>query len=173
MGVYKESRDDGLNVSLMVCNGTETFVFKSVPCCVVLQAWTITPTATEHEAGEVVEVVDYVPNRCEVPEKPNQLPRASYANVARSPLQSHTVQRAKQPSAVVEHAVAAHASAEFAGVLLMLTPPQNPPAPPPTPPYGESHASNTSSAFRCSFAARPALLASIRGSIAPPPLPTE
>ena len=126
-GIYRESRDAGLDVSLTVsiCNGAETFLFKSVPSNCVADmgnhgrrkhgrgrgrgrrggraqraarsagAAQLAAAAPSHEASACTLGL--------APAAP------SYAAVARSPpslLQSRTVKRAKRPSGALARAAA-------------------------------------------------------------------
>ena len=124
-GIYRESRDAGLDVSLTVsiCNGAETFVFKSVPSnCVAdmgnhgrrkhgrgrgRRGGRAQRAARSAGAAQLAAAApSYEASAC----TPGLAPAApSYAAVARSPpslLQSRTVKRAKRPSGALARAAA-------------------------------------------------------------------
>jgi len=124
-GIYKESKDTGLNVSLTVsiCNGAETFVFKSVPSnCVTdisnhgrrnhgrrrgRRGGRAQQAARSAGAAQLAAAApSYATNACTLKSAPTA---PSYAAVARSPpslLQSRTVKRAKRPSGALACAAA-------------------------------------------------------------------
>ena len=124
-GIYRESRDAGLDVSLTVsiCNGAETFVFKSVPSnCVAdmgnhgrrkhgrgrgRRGGRAQRAARSAGAAQLAAAApSYEASAC----TPGLAPAApSYAAVARSPpslLQSRTAKRAKRPSGALARAAA-------------------------------------------------------------------
>ena len=126
-GIYRESRDAGLDVSLTVsiCNGAETFLFKSVPSnCVAdmgnhgrrkhgrgrgrgRRGGRAQRAARSAGAAQLAAAApSYEASAC----TPGLAPAApSYAAVARSPpslLQSRTVKRAKRPSGALARAAA-------------------------------------------------------------------
>merc|ERR1712049_22380 len=102
-GIYRESRDAGLDVSLTVsiCNGAETFVFKSVPSNCVADMGN--HGRRKHGRGRGRGRRGGRAQRAARSAGAAQLAAAapSYAAVARSPpslLQSRTAKRAKRPS---------------------------------------------------------------------------
>ena len=126
-GIYRESRDAGLDVSLTVsiCNGAETFVFKSVPSNCVADMGN--HGRRKHGRGRgrgrrggraqraarsagAAQLAAAAPSHEASAGSPGLAPAApSYAAVARSPpslLQSRTVKRAKRPSGALARAAA-------------------------------------------------------------------
>ena len=113
-GLYRESRDIGLNVSLSVSvyNGSETFVFRSLPPhgAASLQS----RGRRRGGRGRGGRAQQATRGTCTA--QPSAV-RPSFADVARSPpspLQSRTVKRARRPSKTAAHAAAALTTAEFA-----------------------------------------------------------
>ena len=126
-GIYRESRDAGLDVSLTVsiCNGAETFLFKSVPSNCVADMGN--HGRRKHGRGRgrgrrggraqrsarsagAAQLAAAAPSHEASAGSPGLAPAApSYAAVARSPpslLQSRTVKRAKRPSGALARAAA-------------------------------------------------------------------
>ena len=126
-GIYRESRDAGLDVSLTVsiCNGAETFVFKSVPSNCVADMGN--HGRRKHGRGRgrgrrggraqraarsagAAQLAAAPPSHETSAGTLGLAPAApSYAAVARSPpslLQSRTVKRAKRPSGALARAAA-------------------------------------------------------------------
>merc|ERR1712049_59541 len=115
-GIYRESRDAGLDVSLTVsiCNGAETFVFKSVPSNCVADM--DNHGRRKHGRGRgrgrrggraqraarsagAAQLATAAPSHETSAGTLGLAPVApSYAAVARSLLQSRTAKRAKRPS---------------------------------------------------------------------------
>ena len=126
-GIYRESRDAGLDVSLTVsiCNGAETFLFKSVPSNCVADMGN--HGRRKHGRGRgrgrrggraqraarsagAAQLAAAAPSHEASAGSLGLAPAApSYAAVARSPpslLQSRTVKRAKRPSGALARAAA-------------------------------------------------------------------
>ena len=126
-GIYRESRDAGLDVSLTVsiCNGAETFVFKSVPSNCVADMGN--HGRRKHGRGRgrgrrggraqraarsagAAQLAAAAPSHEASAGTLRSAPAApSYAAVARSPpslLQSRTAKRAKRPSGALARAAA-------------------------------------------------------------------
>ena len=113
-GLYRESRDIGLNVSLSVSvyNGSETFVFRSLPPhgAASLQS----RGRRRGGRGRGGRAQQATRGTCTA--QPSAV-RPSFADVARSPpspLQPPTVKRARRPSKTAARAAAALTTAEFA-----------------------------------------------------------
>ena len=113
-GLYRESRDVGLNVSLSVTvyNGSETFVFRSLPPhgAASLQS------RGRRRGGRGRGGRAQQATRGTYTAQPSAV-RPSFADVARSPpspLQPPTVKRARRPSKTAARAAAALTTAEFA-----------------------------------------------------------